>query len=464
MSAIHLTKKLVIKIIKSLPFVVTVIIGVPIVGMAMIEGSKLLGLRTIPVPVVGTGSMFPSLFWSKSEGGPEDESKKIIEEYRSTPHLYRRFDGISLAGTTYGKRIVGYGDMVAFRNDQTKTILAEDNKDPSAGFIKRIIGVPGDRIELRDGFVYRNDSLLEEPYLATPRSTYGGTTIADCQVVMLDKGTYLVLGDNRKVSSDSRFELGLVHENDIEYVLPYSEQKIYHSLWRDTSKDRDLLGDPTLSSSEFVTLVNAKRQSANLPNLIIKPALTKSTTLRGSNLLQNKNTPLTMKQAINSAGYSNIVLGEFVSHGHFSAKELLENLLYNTSTAKQILSSEYSDIGVSAVNQVINGCPTQVIVGHLGGYIPASYDEATIGSWRNLRDNLAETLPSWEQAQSYENINQAKLSELLTILRRRRDLATEIVKVMENREWLSDAQEARIKNDESDAGAAEVLTRELNGE
>ncbi len=452
------------KAIRLLPYVLTIMIGVPVAGMALNEASKLVGLKSLPVPVVGTGSMYPSLFWSKEEGGPEDVSHQMAEEYRSTPHLYRRYMGFTLLGKTYLKRPIGYGDMVAFKNDQTRAILAEGGKDTSAGFVKRIIAVPGDTIELRDGFVYKNGELLSEPYIAAPRSTYGGTGLIDCKTLTLNPGEYFVLGDNRKVSSDSRFELGQVNEGDIEYVLPYSEQKIYHSLWRDTAKDSELLGDPTLASSEFVALVNAKRKTANLPGLSLKPALSKSTNIRGTSILQNKNTPLSMKQAVSSAGYSNIVLGEFVSHGHFSAKELLENLLYNVGTAKQILSSEYSDIGVSAVNQVINGCPTQVIVGHLGGYIPASYDESIVSSWRKLRDNLTEILPSWEQAESYENINQEKLKELLIILRRRRDLASEIVRVMENREWLSDSQEARIKNDEVDASTAETLTKALNGE
>lgn len=453
-----------VKAIRLLPYILVIMIGVPVAGMALNEASKLVGLKSLPVPVVGTGSMYPSLFWSKDEGGPEDVSHQMAEEYRSTPHLYRRYAGLTVLGKTYLKRSLGYGDMVAFKNDRTRSILREDGKDDSAGFVKRIIGVPGDAIELRDGFVYKNGELLSEPYIAAPRSTYGGTGLSDCQVLQLGAGEYFVLGDNRKVSSDSRFELGQVKEGDIQYVLPYSEQKIYHSLWRDTMGDGELLGDPTLSATEFVTLVNTKRKSNKLAGLTIKPALTKSSTLRGSKLLQNKQTNFDMRQAIGSAGYSNIVLGEFVSHGHFTAQELLENLLYNGGTAKQILSSEYSDIGVSAVNQVINGCPTQVIVGHLGGYIPAQYDESTIASWRKLRDNLTEILPSWEQAQNYDNINQDKLSELLAILRRRRDLAQEIVRVIENREWLSDAQEARIKNDDSDAKQAEALTRSLNGE
>lgn len=437
-----------------------VIISVPIMGMSYIELSKLVGYRSIPVPVVGTGSMYPSLFWSVTEGGPEDETKAVIEEYRSTPHLYRRYGGITVLGRTYFRRSLAFGDMVAFKNAKTREILQTEDKDISAGFIKRIIGVPGDTIELRDGFVYKNNSLLSEPYIASPRSSYGGSSLKDCEIITLPPHKYFVLGDNRKVSSDSRFELGLVDESEIEFVLPYDEQQVYRSLWRDTSKDDSLLGQPTLSREEFVKLVNIKRDK----KLSIKPSLNKSSTLRGQHLLADKNTIYSMEQAITGAGYSNIILGEFISYGHFSAQELVENLLYHSTNAKQILSQDYTDIGISAVNQDVGGCPTQIIVGHLGGYIPASYDPATLENWRKLRDNLQEIIPSWEKAIDYNNIDQAKLSQLLEILRRRRSLAQEIVASMDSKSWLSNSQEQRIKSDDEDATLAESLAKELNKE
>ncbi len=464
MSKSRLIFRLAKRIFHTLPFIILVAVGVPIVGMAGNEMSKILGLKPVPVPVVGTGSMYPSLFWSTSEGGPEDESKKIVEEYRNTPHLYRRFRGVTLFGQTFGLRRVGQGDMVAFQNAQTAAILAEEGKNTDAGFIKRVIGVPGDTIELRDGFVYRNEVLLKEPYIALARSTYGGDSLQDCVKLSLGPGKYFVLGDNRKVSSDSRFELGLIDESDIEYVLPYPQQSIYVSLYRDTSKDAELLGEPSLASREFVNLLNAKRQSAGVAQLSLSAGLAKSSTLRGEKLLQDPNTSYGMQQAVRSAGYSNIILGEFVSYGHFSAQELLENLLFNTNTAKQVLNSEYSDLGISAVNREVNGCPSQVIVGHLGGYVPADYSEDNIGSWRRLRDNLLEVIPSWERAVGDERVNQGDLSQLLTILRRRLSLAQEIVGTMEKKEWLSASQESRIQSDNQDAEAAETLARLLNGE
>lgn len=67
---------------------------------------------------------------------------------------------------------------------------------PSRDFIKRVIGLPGDRIEIVNGKVYVNGELLDEPYPLNEGSySYGPVTVGE--------GEYFVLGDNRNNSSDS---------------------------------------------------------------------------------------------------------------------------------------------------------------------------------------------------------------------------------------------------------------------
>jgi signal peptidase I len=78
------------------------------------------------------------------------------------------------------------GDIVVFRYPL----------DPSRDFIKRVIGVPGDTIEIRDEQVVVNGVVLEENYiLATSNYVYGPRTVPE--------GMYFVLGDNRRNSFDS---------------------------------------------------------------------------------------------------------------------------------------------------------------------------------------------------------------------------------------------------------------------
>ncbi len=72
--------------------------------------------------------------------------------------------------------------------------------DESKNYIKRVIGEPGDKVEIRDGLVYINDSEepLVEPYVnGEPTGSYGPYQVPE--------GCYFMLGDNRNVSADSRF-------------------------------------------------------------------------------------------------------------------------------------------------------------------------------------------------------------------------------------------------------------------
>ncbi|MBM2811566.1 MAG: signal peptidase, partial [Chloroflexi bacterium] len=78
------------------------------------------------------------------------------------------------------------GDIVVFRFPQ----------QPDKDFIKRIIAVPGDTVEVRAGRVYLNGDLQDEPYIRR-----GATYERQSQVV--PDGNYFVLGDNRPNSSDS---------------------------------------------------------------------------------------------------------------------------------------------------------------------------------------------------------------------------------------------------------------------
>ena len=64
-------------------------------------------------------------------------------------------------------------------------------------YVKRVIGIPGDTIEIIDEKLYVNDKLVEEPYISEP-------TIGDFPKVTVPPDTIFVMGDNRNHSQDSR--------------------------------------------------------------------------------------------------------------------------------------------------------------------------------------------------------------------------------------------------------------------
>ncbi|GAB4027922.1 MAG: hypothetical protein Fur0011_7050 [Candidatus Microgenomates bacterium] len=433
---------------------VLAVLFVPIAWISYTEISKLVGLKPQPVEVVGTGSMYPSLYWDESQGGIEKSSIDGVLEYRSSPRMYRYFKGFSLAGNTYLKSEIGIGDMVAFSSSKTREILEKEGKNPSLGFIKRVIGKSGDEIELRDGYVLRNGKVIEEPYIKSPRSTYAGTSLPECTKITVPSNSYFVLGDNRKVSFDSRFELSFVRDEDIRYYLPLAKQGIYHSLWRNTDNDVELSGTSTLNTTEFYQKV---------PNLKRNQKLEASSRTRGAALLKNPQTTYKLDSALRDVGYANIVTGEFIIFGHYTADELWSALQSNFETKAQLSNPDYDDIGISAVISEVAGCPTQVIVGHMGGYIPATYELSMKESWESARANLAEVIPSWEKAVGVAGVDQAKLSELLSLLKTKQALVEEVLSVINKREWMSDDLEARLKQDAINSDRASKLAKELGG-
>lgn len=92
------------------------------------------------------------------------------------------------------------GDVIAF--------LYPD--DPSKFYIKRLIGLPNETIEIREGTVFVNGNKLEESYVEARRNL----SRMSFPPILVKEHYYYVLGDNRDVSSDSR-SWGLVPEKNI---------------------------------------------------------------------------------------------------------------------------------------------------------------------------------------------------------------------------------------------------------
>ena len=108
------------------------------------------------------------------------------------------------------------GDIIVF--SPTETLKKEEYTD---NFVKRIIGLPGEKVELKDGKVYINDKhLLEDSYIEQNQSTFIDVCISGSQPVFISKpvtvseNSYFVLGDDRNISYDSRC-WGLVPKNKI---------------------------------------------------------------------------------------------------------------------------------------------------------------------------------------------------------------------------------------------------------
>ena len=71
--------------------------------------------------------------------------------------------------------------------------------DESTILVKRIIGIPGDVVEIKNYQVYVNGELLDEPYLKEPM------TLDQKMIFVVPDNSYFMLGDNRNISKDARY-------------------------------------------------------------------------------------------------------------------------------------------------------------------------------------------------------------------------------------------------------------------
>jgi signal peptidase I len=95
-------------------------------------------------------------------------------------------------------------------------------------YIKRIIGLPGDKVSIKENKVYVNGVQLEENYLSNSLKTGGGSFLKEGQEVAIPQDNYFVLGDNRPFSSDSR-SWGTITKQEITgkaWIIYWPVQKI----------------------------------------------------------------------------------------------------------------------------------------------------------------------------------------------------------------------------------------------
>lgn len=125
----------------------------------------------------------------------------LIRTFIATPV---KVNGNSMAPTLKGNEVMILNKLGQINRFDIVVLKLDDEND---NLIKRVIGLPGETIEIQDNKIYINDEELED--------NYGDGITYNIDKVTLEEDEYFVLGDNRTVSLDSRV-FGKINKSEIK--------------------------------------------------------------------------------------------------------------------------------------------------------------------------------------------------------------------------------------------------------
>lgn len=345
------------------------------------------------------------------------------------------------------KYIPERGDIVSFHNIETGVY----------SYIKRIIGTPGDVITIRNGRVLLNGQPLDESYTYKQLPTFGNTFISECQPVTVPTDSYLVLGDNRTVSMDSRV-IGFVSRRDITGVIK-THQTIATS--SDVS-EREFELD--VDEADFVQILNEKRTQGKHDPLVSTEPLERIAQKRAEQIRDHydewKTQSGNLESLLESEQYGYNLAHEYVTFGYLTEDDVIDQIFESFVEKELFLSDKYLEIGIGVAERDFNGCKYPVISVILSWPTTPSYDQATIEYWQHQDEVNSAILMKLNTYLSRPDQDQESLRTITDKTAHLAELSSRIASKMNKGEWLNSKDDQEVKSYKKNIDEVQALIKQ----
>ncbi|MDA1475717.1 signal peptidase I [Bacillus changyiensis] len=137
----------------------------------------------------------------------------VIRIFLFEPYLV---EGTSMDPTLHdGERLFVYKTVKYIGEFNRGDIVIIDGDEKNVHYVKRLIGLPHETVQVKNDTLYINGKKVAEPYLSEKRKEVDGILTHDFGPVKVPEGKYFVMGDNRQRSMDSRNGLGMIDKDRV---------------------------------------------------------------------------------------------------------------------------------------------------------------------------------------------------------------------------------------------------------
>ncbi len=321
-------------------------------------------------------------------------------------------------------------DLVSLKNKQTDGLY----------YLKRVIGMPGEHYAIKNGYITINGKILKEDYVLNGLPTYGNSALMDCEEYVIPDNSYIVMGDNRTVSQDSR-TIGFVDRKDIDGVIKTKLKEDYLS---DAQQKNALPSN--VDAKKFVEYLNSQREASTSGTLRVSSKLVgiaqKRSVLVKDKFDSWKKLELPVEQTLEKEGYRFNLAHEYVTFGYLDEKSLVDQIMESIKEKEEFTSSRYFDVGVGTSQRTVGACTYPVISVILGWPSNPDYPQSTITLWKNQVSITADNMRALQELVGNSSYDQTKLRRYITVEAQMNEIANRLYSRFKSNQWLT-AQENR---------------------